>query len=129
MVMALLAVNFMAVIIATFSANILSWMKMTEQGAVLGFTNQLLIIVFVDIALSIIIAGSIKTVRTEPWLTGYGKIQEISKQRGEIFTLWKEILHPLYTIRVPDEKISRLVGKVHPVILMVTFILLAYFLR
>ena len=128
-VTALSAVNFAAAVIPTFSANVLSWMNLAEPGTVLGVANLLLVVTSVGVVLSIIVARSIKTVKTEPWSTGYERIQEISKQRGEIFTLWKEIFRPLYAIRVPDEEISRLVGKVHPAILMVTFILLTYFLR
>jgi len=129
MVIALLSVNFVAAVVVAFSADILSWMNITGLNVILGVTNLLLVVISIDVILSIIVASSIKTIRTEPWSTGYGRIQEISKQRGEIFTLWKEILHPLYSIKVPDEEISRLVGKVHPAILIVAFILLAYFVR
>ena len=121
--------NFGAAVIVTFSANVLSWMNMTEPGTSLAVTNLLLLVISVGAALSIVVAKSIRVIKAEPWSTGYGEMKETSRQRGEIFTLWKEILYPLYTIRVPDDEVSKHVGKVHPAILMVILLLVAYYLR
>ncbi len=121
--------NFGAAVIVTFSANVLSWMNMTEPGTSLAVTNLLLLVISVGAALSIVVAKSIRVIKAEPWSTGYGEMKDTSRQRGEIFTLWKEILYPLYTIRVPDDEVSKHVGKVHPAILMVILLLVAYYLR
>lgn len=125
----LLASNFSVAVLAAFSSNLLSLMNIVGRAPALGVENVLLVIMSVGGVLSIIVAKCIKVVKTELWSTGYTSTEELSKQRGEVFTLWKEIFKPLYGIRVPDQAFSRVVGKLHPIILLVILIFAAYFVR
>ncbi len=120
---ALTAVNLLTALVPLSSLGILSFItrwKLPEFEVM----NPLLMVTIAAILASVIIVRFVRRTKEKSWTTGYSPVQELRRSRGEIFTLWQEIFKPIYNIRVPDERISEIIGRISPLILLAIFILL-----
>jgi hypothetical protein len=84
--------------------------------------NVLLLIIIMAAMLSIIFTSRFKPVKRKSWFTGYAGIADLGGSRGEVFTSWAEIFKPVYTIRVPDDRISAILERLNPVLILLVLL-------
>jgi hypothetical protein len=87
--------------------------------------NNILLLLLVAALLSVLTISRAKLVKRKSWTMGYASVEDTQTSHGEIFTSWREIFRPLYSISVPDEGASKALDKINPLILFVVLAMLA----
>ena len=87
--------------------------------------NKILLLLLVAALLSALTMTRAKLAKRKSWTMGYASIEDAETSRGEIFTSWREIFSPLYSIRVPDEAATKALDKINPLILFAVLAMLA----
>jgi hypothetical protein len=66
-----------------------------------------------------------KQAKRKSWTMGYASVEDTQGSHGEIFTSWREIFKPLYGIDIPDDKTTKVLEKINPLILVAVLAILA----
>jgi hypothetical protein len=87
--------------------------------------NNILLLLLVAALLSALTMARGKQAKRKSWTMGYASVEDTQGSHGEIFTSWKEIFKPLYDITIPDEKTTKALEKINPLILVAVLAILA----
>ena len=87
--------------------------------------NNILLLLLVAALLSVLIFARAKLAKRKSWTMGYASVEDTKTSHGEIFTSWREIFRPLYSISIPDDVATKALDKINPLILFAVLAILA----